>query len=238
MLQNGYKYKAVKYNGFWQPVKYPWHILDAMDYFSQSINTSISSTCSISSGVVIDGNVIIEDNVRILEGAIIKGPAYIGQNSLIGNGALVRASFIGQTSVIGYATEIKHSYIGDNCWFHTNYIGDSIIDSNCSFGSGAVTANYRLDEREISVWIGKRNINTGRDKFGIIAGAGCRIGINASFMPGVKLGANSFVGAHVCLTKDLDNDKMAIAKSEYIVLPNRFKLAQNKRQELFKKLRK
>jgi len=67
----------------------------------------------------------------VLENAVIRGPVYIGANSIIGNNALVRDhSHIGSNSVIGYSTEVKHSYIGDNCWFHSNYIGDSIVDNN------------------------------------------------------------------------------------------------------------
>ncbi len=236
MMADGHAYKAVKYNGFWQPIKYPWHILDAMDYFFSTMETCVSESCRIAPGALIDGKVIIEDNVRILEGAVVRGPAFIGKGSVIGNGALVRESSIGCNSVIGYGTEIKHSYIGRDCWFHTNYIGDSIIGDDCSFGSGAVTANYRLDEGEISVWVGKRYVDAERDKLGVMAGEGCRIGINASLMPGVRLGANSLVGAHVCLTKDLEPDKMAMMKSEYIVLPNRFKVARNKRQTLLRKL--
>lgn len=238
MIKDGCQYQAVRYQGSWQSIKYPWHILDAMDYFFTSIETSIAGTCHIAGNASIDGKVIIEDNVRILEGAVVRGPAYIGANSIIGNGALVRDSSIGSGTVVGYGTEIKHSHIGENCWFHTNYIGDSVIDNNCSFGSGAVTANYRLDEEDIAVWVGKNRISIGHDKLGVLAGEGCRIGINASLMPGVRLGTNAFVGAHVCLTKDLDSDKMAFEKSDYVVMPNRFKLNRDKRQELIKKLRK
>jgi bifunctional UDP-N-acetylglucosamine pyrophosphorylase/glucosamine-1-phosphate N-acetyltransferase len=238
MIRDGYKSKAVKYNGPWQSIKYPWNILDAMDYFAGSIKTAISPTCTIASGVSIDGAVIIEDNVRILENAVIRGPTFIGENTIIGNNALVRGACIGRTGVIGYGTEIKHSYIGDNCWILTNYIGDSVIDNNCAFGSCAVTANYRLDERNIIVWVGDKKVNTGRDKLGVMVGEGCRLGVNASLMPGTRLGANSFVGAHVCLTKDLDEGKMAIVKSDYIVLPNRFRLADKNRQALFKKVRR
>jgi bifunctional UDP-N-acetylglucosamine pyrophosphorylase/glucosamine-1-phosphate N-acetyltransferase len=236
MLKDGNKMKAVVYNGLWQAIKYPWHILNAMEYFSNYVEKRISPNSIISDKAVIEDKVIIEDNVRVLEGAIIRGPSYIGRNSIIGNGALIRDSFIGSDCVVGYGTEIKHSYIGNKCWFHTNYIGDSIIESDCSFGSGAVTANFRLDESTIGLRINNDKIDTGRDKLGAIIGKGCRIGINASIMPGIRVGADSFVGAHVYLTHDLESGKKALSKSQYITMPNNSQPAEDKRKGLLKKL--
>ena len=236
MIRNGHKMKAVPYEGDWQAIKYPWHILNAMEYFSNNIEKQISPSSNISGKAVIEDKVIIEDNVRVLEGAIIRGPSYIGQNSIIGNGALIRDSFIGNDCVVGYCTEIKHSYIGNKCWFHTNYVGDSIIEDDCSFGSGAVTANFRLDESSICLRVNDNKIDTGRDKLGAIIGKGCRVGINASIMPGVRVGADSFVGAHVYLTHDLEPGKKALSKSQYITMSNNSGPREDKRKGLLKKL--
>jgi bifunctional UDP-N-acetylglucosamine pyrophosphorylase/glucosamine-1-phosphate N-acetyltransferase len=150
---------------------------------------------------------------------------------------LIRDSSIGSDCVVGYGTEIKHSYIGDGCWFHSNYIGDSVIEDDCSFGAGAITANFRLDETIISSRIGNDKINTGHDKLGAIIGRGCRIGINSSIMPGITIGANSFVGAHINLTHNLEAGKMALSKSDYLVMPNLWSVSDNKREELMKKLK-
>ncbi len=237
MVHDNHKMKAVVYSGHWQAIKYPWHILDTMDYYSRSLVQRISPTSHISDTATVHGNVVIEDNVRVFEGAVIRGPGYIGKNSIIGNGALVRDSFIGDDCVIGYGTEIKHSYIGDRCWFHTNYIGDSIIEDDCSFGAGAVTANFRLDEAMISLKVDNNNVDTGHDKLGAIAAKGCRVGINASIMPGVRIGACSFVGPNVCLARDLKASTMALPESRYRVLPNKTWGPENKRQELLKKLK-
>jgi UDP-N-acetylglucosamine diphosphorylase / glucose-1-phosphate thymidylyltransferase / UDP-N-acetylgalactosamine diphosphorylase / glucosamine-1-phosphate N-acetyltransferase / galactosamine-1-phosphate N-acetyltransferase len=237
MINDGNKIKAVKYKGLWQAIKYPWHILDTMDFYSNEIKRKIASSVRVSEKATIDGSVIIEDNVNVHEGAVIRGPSYIGRDSVIGNNALIRNSIIGSRCVIGYNTEIKHSYIGNNCWFHSNYIGDSVIEDNCSFGAGAVTANYRLDEERITVKIGNEKIDTGFDKLGAIVARGCRLGINANIMPGIRVGANSFVGAHVCLTSDLDSNKMAVSEAQYRVLPNKIGYTEDKRQELLRKLK-
>ncbi len=98
----------------------------------------------------------------MFEGACIKGPCYIGENSVVGGNSLVRDfSSLGSNCVVGFSTEIKHSLIGDNCWFHMNYIGDSIISNNCLFGAGTITANFRFDENNVKVRIGEQT-----DRFG------------------------------------------------------------------------
>jgi len=220
MISDGHRMKAVLYSGYWQAIKYPWHILEAMDYFLERLTPRISPTAQISQRALIDGTVVIKRNARVLEGAVIRGPSYIGQNSIIGNGALVRNSIVGDDCVIGYATEIKHSYIGNRCEFHCNYIGDSVIEDDCSFGAGAITANFRLDKRNIRLKWGDGEVDTGRDKLGALVGRGCRIGVNASLMPGVRVGPNSLVGPQVYLSHDLEAGKVVLAESKHRVFSN------------------
>ncbi len=238
MIGDGYKMKAVIYHGAWQAIKYPWNILETMDYFSKQLKRQISPSARISGKSVVDGDVVIEDSARVMEGAVVRGPSYIGRNTIIGNGVLVRDSVVGDDCVVGYGTEIKHSYIGSKCWFHSNYIGDSVIEDDCSFGAGAVTANFRLDEANVYIMVGNDKIDTETDKLGAIIGKGCRIGIHASLMPGIKIGANSFIGAHVYLIDDVEAGKKVLAESHYRVMSNDIGTSKDKRQELLKKLTK
>jgi NDP-sugar pyrophosphorylase family protein len=216
MMETGQVVKAVSYNGFWKAIKYPWDILYVTEHFLKQSGRNISPKAKIAESAVIEGDVIIEDGVKVLENTVIKGLCYIGRNSVIGNNALIRDnSHIGGGCVVGYGTEIKHCYIGDNCWFHQNYFGDSVIGNDCSFGAGTVSANLRLDGREISVRVGGEDINTGLNKLGALIGNRVRTGINVGLMPGVRLGAGSFVGPHVCLTKDLAAGKKILATTNY-----------------------
>lgn len=235
MVEDGDKIRVISYRDFWAPIKYPRHIFKVMEHFLDNAMPYISPSARVSDKATIEGKVILADRVRVMENAVIRGPVYIGPDSVIGNNALVRDyCHIGSGSVIGYCTEVKHSYIGDNCWFHSNYVGDSIIEGDCSFGAGAVVANFRLDEGSISIKVGGGKADTSYDKLGAFVGRGCRIGINASLMPGVRIGSNSFVGPGVCLNEDVEPNRMILLKSEYQVLANKAKLAQNKRQELLK----
>jgi len=237
MVKGGHKIKVVPYNDFWAPIKYPWHIFKVMEYFLDNAQPYIAPSARISEKANIEGKVILSDNVKVLENAVIRGPVYIGANSIIGNNALVRDySHIGSNSVIGYSTEVKHSYIGDNCWFHSNYIGDSIVDDNCSLGAGTVLANFRLDEGYIQIKVGDSLVDTGYDKLGAIMGRGCRVGVNASLMPGVRVGPDSFVGPQVCLREDLGANKMVLLESRHQIEDNETSLDEGKRQELLKGL--
>lgn len=238
MVKAEHKIKVVPYSGFWAPIKYPWHIFKVMQYFLDNAQPHIAPSARISEKATIEGKVILSENVRILENAVIRGPAYIGANSIVGNNALVRDySHIGANSVIGYSTEVKHSYIGDNCWFHSNYIGDSIVDDNCSLGAGTVLANFRLDEGNIQIEVGDSLVDTGYDKLGAIIGRGCRIGVNASLMPGVRVGPDCFVGPQVCLREDLAANKMIFLEPRYQITDNETRLDEGKRRALLDKLR-
>ena len=167
----------------------------------------IAPSAYVSTKATITGQVIISGNVKILENAVIRGPAYIGSNTVIGNNCLVRDySHIGANCVVGNGTEIKNSYIGDGCWFHMNYIGDSVLGEGCLCGAGAVTANFRFDEGNIPVNIDGEPVDSGLDKFGAIIGHNSKIGVNASIMPGRKIGPNSVVGPGVCLIEDLESE--------------------------------
>jgi UDP-N-acetylglucosamine diphosphorylase / glucose-1-phosphate thymidylyltransferase / UDP-N-acetylgalactosamine diphosphorylase / glucosamine-1-phosphate N-acetyltransferase / galactosamine-1-phosphate N-acetyltransferase len=239
LAKSGHKIKVIPYNDFWAPVKYPWHIFDVVKYVLDTSQPKVSRSASISAKATIEGKVIIGDGVKVLENAVIRGPAYIGGGSIIGNNVLVRDySHIGADCVIGHGTEVKSSYIGDGCWVHSSYIGDSIIGRSCSFGAGTVLANFRFDERNVSMPIGDQSIDSGRDKLGAIIGDNCKTGINASVMPGIKIGPNSIVGSHVCLTKDLGPEKMILSEPHYRTQANPVKLDEAKRKELKEKLEK
>ena len=224
--------RVVPYTGSWNAIKYPWHILAAVQQFLDQSPKYISPTAHISEKAVIDGKVIIGDDVRVFENAIIRGPVYIGPNSVIGNNSLVRSySHIGSDCVIGYSTEVKGSYIGDRCWFHMSYVGDSIVGEGCSFGAGTVLSNWRFDERSISVRIEGKSVDSGLDKFGAIVGNDSKTGINVSVMPGVRIGPNSIVGSHVCLTEDLEPDSMVVTESVNKTIRNRLKANRQKGQK-------
>jgi bifunctional UDP-N-acetylglucosamine pyrophosphorylase/glucosamine-1-phosphate N-acetyltransferase len=202
-------------------LKYPWHVLDVTDYLlHHRMKAGQGKHVEIQNNVVIEGPVYLGNNVRIFENTKIVGPVYIGDNTIIGNNNMIRDSYVGADCVTGFNTDITRSYIGDHCWFHSNYVGDSVLEGNVSMGSGSVLANLRLDEGEISSVVRNERINTHRTKLGAMIAANVRIGVNVSIMPGVKIGTEIMIGAGVTLDNDLPDHSFCIAKHAYEVKKN------------------
>jgi len=187
-------FKAVKYDGVWQAIKYPWHVLEMMEVLLKRTKSSTSPKAEIADSATIKGdNVIIAAGARIFENAVISGPAYIGVNAIVGNNALVRNSIIGENSSVGYNTEIARSWLGDNVSTHIAYIGDSIIDNEVNFGAYSCTANLRLDKMSVRVKIKDDLVDSKHQKLGAIVGKGTQIGIGAKLMPGCKTPVQTLV---------------------------------------------
>lgn len=243
IFKSGKQFKALGYGGMWQAVKYPWHVLDLMEKFLGEIEERFpdgrigGERAQIAETATIRGkNVFLESGVKIMDNAVIQGPVYIGANTVVAGNSLVRNAHIGENCVIGFATEVARSYLGNRVWTHTNYIGDSIIGDNVSFGAGTVTGNLRLDEAEIGMNIKEEKIMSGRNKLGIVTGNDIRVGVNSSFMPGVKLGHNVCVGSGINVNEDIPDNIYAYGKSELTLRENKVNVGEINREELKKKL--
>ena len=237
MMQAGVKFKAVKYDGFWQAIKFPWHIRPLAQYFLEKKGSFIATEAQISDQAIIKEPVIIEEGVKVFAGAVINGPVYLGKNTVVATNSLVRESFIGNDCVVGYSSEVARSFLGNNVWLHTNYVGDSVIMDNCSFGSGTVTGNLRLDEQNISVNINGDKVDTGTNKWGCVIGENCRVGINTSLMPGIKIGAGSFIGAGITVAEDIPEKSFARGQWKLKISPNKASLNETARDQMRKKLK-
>jgi len=55
-------------------------------------------------------------------------------------------------------------------------------------------------------------VNTGRRKLGVILGDNVKTGIKSLFMPGVKVGVNSWIGPNFMVDQDLPADTRAFLK--------------------------
>lgn len=218
MIKDGAKFQALRYRGAWKAIKFPWNVFDITKFFLDKSSRVIAPTAKIAPSAVIEGNVIIEDGAKVFENACVKGPCYIGKNTVVGNNALVRNyAHIGNNCVVGFSTEIKNCYVGDNCWFHQAYAGDSVIANNCHMTAGSITANFRLDEKTIKVEIfSKGEIDSGLRYLGVIMGENSKLGCNVTTMPGKKVGPNSIVGPGVVLKSDLEPNRSMFLKQEHI----------------------
>jgi len=185
---------AVPYEKPWQAVKYPWHILEVMQMLWKEISAQkISPDAEIAKTAVINGRVIIESGAKILDHAVIQGPCFIGKNSVIGNGCLIRQSHIGAESIIGFHTEIARSFLRKKVTTHHTYIGDSVVDQGVNFGAFSTTANQRLDKKHVQVRIKEEKIDSHCPKLGAFIGSETQIGAHSVIMPGKIIEAESQV---------------------------------------------
>lgn len=215
------RFTVVSYDKEFVSLKYPWHVLTMTDYLLRHrLVPGRGKNVDIRNNVSFEGAVYLGNNVKIFENTKIVGPVYIGDNTIIGNNNIIRDSMIGSGCVTGFNTDITRSYIGDNCWFHSNYIGDSVLEGNISMGSGSVLANLRLDEGEINSAIAGERVNTKLTKLGAMIGEGVRIGVNVSVMPGVKIGAQSMIGAGIIVDRDIPESSFCAAKIQYEIKKN------------------
>jgi bifunctional UDP-N-acetylglucosamine pyrophosphorylase/glucosamine-1-phosphate N-acetyltransferase len=234
--------KAVSYDQFFAGYKYPWDLFTINKHLMDKKLTkpTIEENVKLSEQASVEGKVWIAKGAKVFANACINGPCYIGENSVVGNNSLVRDyTSLGKGCVVGYSTEVKHSLVGDDCWFHTNYVGDSIISDNCLFGAGTITANFRFDEKNVPVWVGDRRLDSGTNKLGAIIGDNCKTGINACLEPGVKIGPKSMVGPNVDLQSDLEPETIIfVNKKSYVKTKNRLTLLTESKEQLMKKLMK
>lgn len=233
MMKSGNKFRMLDYEGAWFTLKYPWHVLAMMEYFLGTIKGQhVADDVKIADTARVNGNVIIESGVKIFDGAVINGPAYLGKNCIIGNNSLVRGSILGDNCVVGFSSEVARSYFKSNVWLHMNYAGDSILDNNISFGSTAITANFRLDEANISVNVKGEKVDTGLTKLGNIIGPNVRIGVGTKLMPGIKIGAGSFISSGLTLAQDVEPGKYVDGKTELVMKDNKIDITSKSREHI------
>jgi bifunctional UDP-N-acetylglucosamine pyrophosphorylase/glucosamine-1-phosphate N-acetyltransferase len=198
----------------WLDIGTLWGLLEANRWVLTRMKHKISGT--IENGAHLLGPVTVAETARIRSGAYIEGPAYIDEESDVGPNCYIRpCTSIGRRVRIGNACEIKNSIVMDQGHIgHLSYVGDSIIGEKCNLAAGTITANYRLDGKGVKMMVKDKIIDTGRRKLGAVLGDGVKTGINALFMPGVKVGNDSWIGPNVLVHRDLPQKSFMLLKQE------------------------
>jgi bifunctional UDP-N-acetylglucosamine pyrophosphorylase/glucosamine-1-phosphate N-acetyltransferase len=203
-MMKEHTFQVVPYEGPWQAIKYPWHVLDVMHALLSKIHGQhISPEARIEDGVLVKGDVVIEAGARLFHGATVVGPAYIGAGAVVGNASLVRESMIGAGAVVGFATEVARSYLADRAHTHACQVLDSILDEDVNFSATCTTANLRIDQGSVWSRVKGQKVDTGRTKLGLIAGKKAFIGVNVMTMPGVKIGREAEIGPTTVVRHDV-----------------------------------
>ncbi|HYD35843.1 MAG TPA: sugar phosphate nucleotidyltransferase [Vitreimonas sp.] len=177
-------------------LKYPWHLFSFQSHLFTQLKSSQEGTAAIAKTALIDdshGPVVTSAGARVGDFVKLVGPCFIGPNAVVGDYSFVRESSIEANSTIGANTEVVRSIILKNSSLHFGYLADSIIGNHVKIGAGLITANKRLDRRELQVTIKDKKVNVGRNNLGIIVGDKANIGISVNTMPGVMIGAEAII---------------------------------------------
>lgn len=182
------------------PIVYPWDILKASEYVLESElkGKDISKDVSIESGSVIDGPCLIEAGVSIDNFCKIKGPVYIGADSKIGTGSLVRNSMLGRECTVGFSCEVARSYVaGHDTFPHYDAILDSVVGEHTWMGGYVAITNVMLNNKQVRYKINGKLVETGLFHFGAVIGHHSTIGAGVVILPGRYIPPRSFIPPHV-----------------------------------------
>src|SRR5437763_13463347 len=168
-------------------------------------------------------HVFIGRGTIVEQGAVLKGPAWIGENCQIRSGCYVRENVIvGDSVVMGNSCEFKNCILFDEAQVpHFNYVGDSILGYHAHLGAGVILSNVKLNHAEIAVSAPNGDIATGLRKFGAIIGDRTEIGCNSVINPGSVIGRDCMIYPSVNFRGILPHGSIVKLRQECSVLARR-----------------
>jgi bifunctional UDP-N-acetylglucosamine pyrophosphorylase / glucosamine-1-phosphate N-acetyltransferase len=157
--------------------------------------TKIGQDCRIRSFSVLS-NSTVADAVTIRPGCILD-VASVASGALLGPYSHLRpGSDIGEGAHVGNFVEIKKVRLGKGSKAnHLTYLGDAEIGSGVNIGAGTITCNYDGQNKHIT---------TIED--------GVFVGSDSTLVAPVKLGRGAYVAAGSCVTDDVPEESLAIAR--------------------------
>jgi len=141
--------------------------------------------------------------------------------ALVANGALLGpyshlrpGSEIGEEGAhVGNFVETKKIKLGKGSKAnHLTYLGDAEIGAGVNIGAGTITCNY-----------------DGVNKHKTIIGDGVFVGSDTTLVAPIRLGSGAYVGAASCLTDDVPEDSLAVARARQM---NKEGWAKTKREQM------
>ncbi|MBM3875581.1 MAG: UDP-N-acetylglucosamine diphosphorylase [Verrucomicrobia bacterium] len=174
--------------------EHAWDALKKLKAYIEA-NCRPENRARVEGAARIGSMVFIGEGTVIEDGAMVKGPAIIGRHCEIRHGAYIRDHVIvGDGCVVGNSCELKHSMLFNNGQVpHFNYVGDSILGHKAHLGAGVVLSNVKVVAGNVTVEVNGRPMDTGLRKFGAMLGDRTDIGCNSVLNPGSVIGRGSVV---------------------------------------------
>ena len=178
-------------------------------------DVSVGKDCSIDVNVILEGeiklgtnvsigpncylkDVVISDNVSIEAFSHIVS-TQIGADCNVGPYARLReGTVLEDQAKIGNFVETKKTKIGKGSKAnHLAYLGDAEVGEDSNIGAGTITCNY-----------------DGTNKHKTKIGNKTFVGTNSSLVAPLNIGNNSYIGAGSVITKDVEDDALAVARGK------------------------
>jgi UDP-N-acetylglucosamine diphosphorylase/glucosamine-1-phosphate N-acetyltransferase len=151
----------------------------------------IDRESEVGPGVVLDathGQIIIGMNVNVMAHAVIIGPAFIGDNTIVRVGAKIYSNTsIGEVCKVGGEVDssIIHSYSNKQ---HDGYLGHAYLGSWVNIGADTNNSDLKNNYSNVKVYLNGKLTDTGMQHFGMLMGGHSKTGINMMFDTGTIIG--------------------------------------------------
>ena len=140
-----------------------------------------------------EGPVYIGKNSTIMEGSLIRGPFSLGEGATVKMGAKIYGdTTIGPQCKIG--GEVSNSvFYGNSNKGHDGFLGNSVIGEWCNLGADTNSSNLKNNYTPVKLWNydKSRFINSGLQFCGLIMGDHSKCGINTMFNTGTVVGVST-----------------------------------------------
>jgi bifunctional UDP-N-acetylglucosamine pyrophosphorylase/glucosamine-1-phosphate N-acetyltransferase len=178
-------------------------------------NVTAGKDCSIDVNVILEGEITLGTNVSIgpncfLKDVVISDNVFIeafshivstqiGADCNVGPYARLReGTVLEDQAKIGNFVETKKTKIGKGSKAnHLAYLGDAEVGEDSNIGAGTITCNY-----------------DGTNKHKTKIGNKTFVGTNSSLVAPLNIGNNSYIGAGSVITKDVEDDALAVARGK------------------------
>ncbi len=218
-----------------QIFNYLWDILDLISFSVDEIKKKSIDKVNYDK-VYIDrdkGPVFIENSASVEPFTILRGPIYIGHNSIIKSHSSITNSIIGPGCKI--AGEISNSIFQSNTnKAHSGYIGNSFIGEWVNLGAGTTTSNLKNNYKSISVMINGKLIRSEKLFLGSFIGDHTKTAIGTKLNTGTKIGtgcnifSNQFPSRNVLsFTEILNNNQIKMDFKRFVKTAETVKLRRN-----------
>ncbi len=211
------KYKQIEFEGEVLRIEYTWDIFskngDALQADFDLLTAGRKSAPISKTNILINPEQIFAEEGAIVEHSILnatEGPIYLGKNSEVWEGNLIRGAFAlcekavvkmgakiyGPTTIGPHGKvcgEISNSVIfGYSSKGHEGYLGNAVLGEWCNIGADSNNSNLKNNYAKVRIWnyATESFEQTGLQFCGLMMGDHSKSAINTMFNTGTVVGVN------------------------------------------------